>query len=268
MNLTKILAIILFVVSLGLAYYLYDNINSTIEFKEYITTTESQIIDKLAIIRESEKAFLEQHGRYTSNWDSLINFIENGKVPMTVRTETITQLSYGQEKVDVRIDTVGYMDAKDRIFKKNLAINSSTEGVFVEFLVKEGSYVVKGTNAYRMKVNGKTEVYRFTEEGTVASLGDLKPGDEVSKGTNIINLWQYHLNPKVDIKTLATVPGSDKQFEIFVGKVDRGGSKVSVIEVKDPAPINPERRAGNEAKTRQPLSFGSRIDVTTSGNWE
>ena len=43
---------------------------------------------------------------------------------------------------------------------------------------------------------------------------------------------------------------------------------VSVIEVKDPAPINPDRKASNEAKTRQPLGFGSRMDVGTAGNWE
>jgi len=43
---------------------------------------------------------------------------------------------------------------------------------------------------------------------------------------------------------------------------------VSVIEVKDPAPINPERKASNEAKIRQPLFFGSRVDVNTTGNWE
>ena len=59
MNLTKILSIVLFVVSLGLAYYLYNSIHSTILFRESITNTEKQITDKLAVIREAEKAFLE-----------------------------------------------------------------------------------------------------------------------------------------------------------------------------------------------------------------
>ena len=118
MNLTKILAIVLFLVSVGLSYYLYDSINSTIEFRESISNTEKQITDKLAVIREAEKAFLEQHGHYTANWDSLINFIENGKVPITLRKENITQLSYGEEKVEVVIDTIGYMPARDRIFTR------------------------------------------------------------------------------------------------------------------------------------------------------
>jgi hypothetical protein len=270
MNLTKILSIVLFVVSAFLAWYLYDSIHSTIEFREAITNTETQITDKLAVIREAEKAFLEQNGRYTANWDSLINFIENGQVPITLRTEKITALSYGEEKVEVTIDTIGYMPAKDRIFKKNYNTNAAAEGTFLGFLVKQGDYVIKGAPAYRMKAKDreKAEVYTFVEQGNIVSLANLKSGDPVSRGQNLISLWDYHLNPNVDIKNLGSVPGSDKKFDIYVGKIDRNGTFVSVIEVRDPAPINPERKASNEAKTRQPLGFGSKMDVNTTGNWE
>jgi hypothetical protein len=271
MNLTKILSIVFFAISIGLAYYLYDSINSTIVFKESIVTTEKQITDKLEVIRESEKAFLEQYGRYTSNWDSLINFIETGKVPITLRTEKITQLSYGEEKVEVQVDTIGFMPAKDRIFKKTYTMNASTNGVFLGFVAKPGDFVVKGSGAYRLKAEGKekADVYNFTEQGTITTVADIAPGTTITKGTNLYNLWDYVLNPAVDIKTLGDVPGSEgKKFDIFVGKIDKNNTKVSVIEVKDPAPINPERKASNEAKNRQPLGFGSRVDVGTGGNWE
>jgi hypothetical protein len=271
MNLTKILSIVLFVVSIGLAYYLYDSIHSTIEFQESIANTEKQITDKLAVIREAEKAYLEQHGHYTSNWDSLINFIENGRVPIINRSEKITALSYGEEKVEVIIDTLGFMPAKDRIFKKNYNVNAAAEGTFMGFLVKEGDVVVKGAPAYRLRAKDrdKTDVHNFIEQGTIISLAKLNQGDPVTRGQNLISLWDYHLNPNVDIKNLGQVPGSNgKTFDIFVGKIDRNGTMVSVIEVRDPAPINPDRKASNEAKTRQPLFFGSRVDVNTSGNWE
>lgn len=271
MNLTKILSIVLFVVSIGLAYYLYESIHSTIEFRESIANTEKQITDKLAVIREAEKAFLEQHGHYTANWDSLINFIESGRVPITNRTEKITALSYGEEKVEVIIDTLGFMPAKDRIFKKNYNVNAAADGTFMGFLVKEGDDVVKGSPAYRLraKEREKTDVHTFIEQGTILSLANVKQGDQVARGQNLISFWNYHLNPNVDIANLSQVPGSNgKTFDIFVGKIDRNGSLVSVIEVRDPAPINPDRKASNEAKTRQPLFFGSRVDVNTSGNWE
>ncbi|HEX6892819.1 MAG TPA: hypothetical protein VF141_19055 [Chryseolinea sp.] len=271
MNLTKILSIVFFVISLGLAWYLYDNINDTIEFKEAIVSTEKQITDKLEIIREAEKAFLEQHGHYTSNWDSLINFIENGKVPITLRTEKITQLSYGEEKVELQVDTIGFMPAKDRIFKKTYTINASSDGVLMGLLAKPGDFVVKGSGAYRLRAAGrdKAEVYNFTEQGTITTVANIAPGTQISRGTNLYNLWDYVLNPAVDIKTLGVVPGSEgKMFDIYVGKIDKNNTKVSVIEVKDPSPINPERKATNEAKNRQPLGFGSRVDVGTGGNWE
>ena len=62
--------------------------------------------------------------------------------------------------------------------------------------------------------------------------------------------------------------GERERTPIFVGKIERSGVKVSVIEVKDLNPINPERKASNEAKNRQPLGFGSKLDVGTGGNWE
>jgi hypothetical protein len=270
MNLTRIISIVLFVVAIGLAWYLYTNIHGTIEFKARVTETESKITEKLAVIREAEKAFLDSHGHYTANWDSLTDFIEHGQVPITIRKETITQLSYGEEKVDVKIDTVGFMSARDRIFKKNFTLNASTNGTFHGFLVSEGEYAVKGKAAYRLKAEGanRADVYPFNESGNIVSLAKIKPGDQVRRGQNLMNMWEYHLNPKVDVATLREVPGSEKEFDIFVGKVKRGNSMVSVIEVRDPDPINPNRKASNEAKNRQPLGFGSRVDVSTGGNWE
>ena len=271
MNLTKILTYALFIVSLGLAYYLYDNINSTIEFQASIADTEKEIIDKLQIIREAEKVYLEQNGKYTSSWDTLINFIENGIVPITQRTETIIPLSYGKDSIYVEIDTIGNISVKDKIFKKTYTVTAADNGIFMGFDTKLGAYVVKTALAYRIKKTGRdqTEQLKFIDRGTVNYLAEVKPGDPLKKGQLLISLWDYALNPKVNIKTLGDIPGSDgKKFEIFTGKIDRNGLMVSVIEVLDPAPINPERRASNEAKNRKPLGFGAQNDVSTIGNWE
>jgi hypothetical protein len=270
MNLTKIITAVLLIVSIGLFYYLYNSVNSTIEFRESIKTTEKQIIDKLAVIREAEKVFLEQNGRYTSSWDTLINFIETGKVPITVRTETIKQLSYGVEESTIKVDTLGYLPAKEKIFKKTYSINAADNGVFMGFYVKPGDFVVRGTKSYKMKkINAsKMDEFTFLDKGTVSGITNLNAGDEIKRGQNLITLWTYQLNPEVDIKTLGNVPGTDKTFDIFTDKIDRNGVKVSVIEVKDPAPIDPDRKESNEAKNRKPLRFGSRTDVNTAGNWE
>ena len=270
MNLTKILSIVLFAISLALAYYLYYSINSTIVFREKIATTESQIIDKLGVIREAQKVFLEANGRYTSNWDSLINFIETAVLPITVKRETIIPLSYGVDSVKVDIDTIGTISARDKIFKKTYVVNAADNGTFLGYFKKEGDYVVKGTKSYKMKrpANDSPDELTFLEKGTISSLTKLNVGDPIRKGQTLITFWDYQHNPNVDVKTLNIVPGSGKQFDIFVSKIDRSGIPVWVIEVRDPAPINPERKEENEAKNRKPLRFGSRTDVTTAGNWE
>ena len=85
----------------------------------------------------------------------------------------------------------------------------------------------------------------------------------------MINFWDYVFNPNVDVARIAEIPeGGGAKFDIFVGKVDKAGLMVQVIEVKDSKPANPERKESNEAKNRKPLRFGSRMDVSTSGNWE
>jgi hypothetical protein len=271
MNLTKIIAFVLLAVSIFLAYYLYNSIDTTIKEREAIANTEAQIIEKLSIIRESEKAYLEQYGKYTSSWDTLINFIETGSVPIIEKKETIIPKGYGVEEVIVKIDTIGFISAKDKIFKKNYTINAADNGELREVYVKVGDEVVKGAKSYRLKKDAseKSDEYTFLEGGTISNVTSFKAGERVSKGDLIIGFWNYLLNPKVDIKTLAVVPGSGgKNFDIFTQVKDRNGIKVSVIEVKDPAPTNPERREKNEAKNRKPLRFGSRTDVSTAGNWE
>lgn len=271
MNLTKIISIVLLVISLALAYYLYNSINSTIEFRKSIAATEEKITEKLEVIREAEKVFLEQHGKYTSNWDSLITFIQQGEVPITVRTETIIPLSYGKDSIRVQIDTIGYVSTKDKIFKKTTTINCADDGTFMGFYIKVGDKVIKNAKSYKLKRSGsgRVEDFVFLDKGTISSLADIKQGDAVNKGQYLITFWDYQFNPQMDISKLNEIPGSNgKDFEIFTGKVDRNGVKVNVIHVWDPAPINPDRKASNEARNRQPLQFGSKTDVNTSGNWE
>src|SRR5690606_30546986 len=270
MNVTKIVSIVLLLVAIALAGYLWNSISTTIKEQESIKVTEAQITAKLAVIREAEKVFREQHGRYTSNWDSLINFIQTAQVPITVRTETIIPLSYGRDSIRVQIDTLGFVPAKDRIFKKTTTINSADDGTFLGFGAKVGDEVFKGGKSYslRRESNGRVEDFAFLEKGTISDLAKVNPGDKVTKGQYLITLWDWQFDPNMDISQLNIVPGSGKEFGIYTGKIDRNGLLVDVIHVWDPAPINPNRRPSNEARNRQPLQFGARTDVNTSGNWE
>jgi len=70
-------------------------------------------------------------------------------------------------------------------------------------------------------------------------------------------------------KLLPNVPGFENiKFKMWSGKIEKGGVMVNVVEVRNPKPVNPNRRESNEANIHKPLRFGSRISVTTAGNWE
>lgn len=269
MNLTKILTVVLFAASLFLAYRLYRSVQGTIEERELVDTTEDAIIGKLKLIREAEIVFYSVNGRYTANWDSLIGFIQTGQVPILQRREVITQKSYGVEDVQVFVDTLGFISAKERIFKKNYSVNASDDGIFMGFKVKMGDKVLKNQKAYSIKVGDKVNEPPFQDQGTITKVEPINVGDVLKKGQSLLSISEYIFDPNTNLSTLGDLPGqTGAKFEIFAGRVDKSGLKVHVIEVKDPKPVNPNRKESNDAKNRKPLHFGSRFDVSTSGNWE
>jgi hypothetical protein len=266
---TRIVTFLLIAASAFLGFKLYRGIQGTIEAREAIDSTEKAIIERLKLIREAESVFQTVHKRYTANWDSLSNFIENGRVPNVQRKEVIKQEGYGKETITVTFDTLGFTPAKDVIFKKSFTTNASDNGIFMGYKVKEGDRILKNQKAYLLKVGDKIQDVPFQEQGIITKLTAITTGTEVKKGDLLINYWDYTFPPSTDIKKLGEVPNMpSKNFDIFVGKVDKNGVMVQVIEVTDPKPVNPSRKASNEINSKKPLHFGSKYDVTTSGNWE
>ncbi|MEQ9657698.1 MAG: hypothetical protein RLO00_06190, partial [Fulvivirga sp.] len=150
MNVTKIISIVLLVLSLGLGYYLISSVKSTIDDQAMIAERESAVIEKLMLIREAEEVYLEVNGNYTSDWDKLIDFIENGKYPIIQKKERVVTLSYGADSSIITYDTLDIIPAKDRIFKELHNVNAANTGTFVSFAVEPGEEAIKGAPAYTL----------------------------------------------------------------------------------------------------------------------
>ncbi len=60
----------------------------------------------------------------------------------------------------------------------------------------------------------------------------------------------------------------DCQFLLYAGKLKKGNVLVDVLEVVDPCPVDIARKESNPNRKRKFLRFGSREEVTTTGNWE
>ena len=75
--------------------------------------------------------------------------------------------------------------------------------------------------------------------------------------------------PDFDPDKIMYIPETeDEKFEIFAGTVMKGGVTVDVVEVVDKFPLDKTRNDENQSRTRKFLRFGSRVDVTVTGNWE
>lgn len=71
-----------------------------------------------------------------------------------------------------------------------------------------------------------------------------------------------------DVTTLPNLPHSaGKYFSLYAKDSIRSGVSVDYIEVVDTYPFDRTRKDDSEIENRRPLRFGSRTDITTSGNW-
>jgi hypothetical protein len=261
---TRILSIVFLVVAVYLGYFLVDSVKSVIDEEAYIKKTESFIIEKLKLIRDTEVAYQLVHGKYTSDWDSLISFVDSGTIYITERREEIIPKEYGTEEVIVHIDTVGNMSAREFVFKELYLLSAGDTGVILNMNFKVGDQITKNYQLYSLQTVEKLFKVRSQYEGVVSKLY-VGNNSKVNKADNIAEMFRYKYPLNTDMSRLAYIPGTKKKFDIFADQINRSGVWIDVFEVKDINPVNPERRKNSNEKA---LRVGSRTDVTIAGNWE
>ncbi len=71
----------------GLAFYLVNSIKYSIDEEARINAAEDKVIEKLKMIRDAQIAFQSVNGKFANEWDSLLNFVENGNIFLIQRRE-------------------------------------------------------------------------------------------------------------------------------------------------------------------------------------
>jgi hypothetical protein len=109
-----IIKIVLFVVIIVLGYLVYDSIQQPLEFLKEKKHREVEVVQRLKDIREVQSYYKSEKGSYTASFDSLINFLSYGEIPVvkiipdpedTTFTRTIA-------------DTLGFVKVSDSLFSK------------------------------------------------------------------------------------------------------------------------------------------------------
>lgn len=81
----KVLQICLAIVIIALAYVVYRQIATPVEFENERKTKEAAVIERIKDIRTAERAFKSKYQRFTGSFDTLINFILNDSLIMERR---------------------------------------------------------------------------------------------------------------------------------------------------------------------------------------
>lgn len=152
-----VIQILLTVVIVVLGYFTYKSVYGPVEFNKAKEKRYAEVIEKLKDIRDAELAYKEVTGRFNGSYDSLVRFIDTAQFVVTQRRDT-TYLDeeykkrYGVDEYveDVVIDTLGYVNIKDSIFKgsdryKNMMNVPFTDGKKFELnagmLDKDGNMI-------------------------------------------------------------------------------------------------------------------------------
>ena len=70
-----IIKIVLAIVMVGAAYYLYDSIMSPVRFDDTRMAREKAVIERVVDIRAAQRGYKQVNGQYTGSFDTLINFV-------------------------------------------------------------------------------------------------------------------------------------------------------------------------------------------------
>jgi hypothetical protein len=113
----NILKVVFFLVACLLAYLLYNSIDGEIKYRKEVKQVEALVIEKLEKIRVAELMYKDAKGGFTGDFDSLINFIKNGKVQILVE--------YGDkdDSTSVYRKEIKEVSVRDSLFK-DYAIDS------------------------------------------------------------------------------------------------------------------------------------------------
>ena len=122
------ISIFLWVVILFLGYSLYKSIIGPVEFNKVKQVRYAKVIENLKDIRIAELAHQEIEGKFSGNFDSLVQFLDTAKFAIIQRRDTsyadveknrafgLNAQKGGYYKEEIIVDTLRFASVKDSLF--------------------------------------------------------------------------------------------------------------------------------------------------------
>ncbi len=155
----SIIKAVLAVVILVLGYLIFSSINKPVKFENTLNSRGEVIVSKLKDIRTAQNLFRNQYGRYTASFDTLIAFIQNGKIPEVKLIPDPNDTTFTRSISD----TIGFISIYDSIFaKKNYELVKLNEIPFSNgdyFSILAGQINKGGVDVAVFEVSARIETY-------------------------------------------------------------------------------------------------------------
>jgi hypothetical protein len=119
-----IINIVLFAVVVFLAIKVIQSIKAPIDFGNEKNHRETQVVQRLKDIRDAEIQFKQAHNKYTSDFDSLIDFCNTYKIPVIMMVPDPEDTTFTK----TINDTIDYVLVKDSLFGKRAQFNLNDLG--------------------------------------------------------------------------------------------------------------------------------------------
>ncbi len=142
-----VIQILLVVAAIVITYLIYTSVNDPIQFEKEKKARYETVVQQLKDIRKAQQAYKEAYGRYTSSFDTLINFVKFDSIPTLKRIGTLTdsmlELGWDEERAikegaiirdtifdnvlntifneDYPIDNLRYVPVNDTVAEFNMA---------------------------------------------------------------------------------------------------------------------------------------------------
>jgi hypothetical protein len=125
-----VIQIVLVAVAIILAYLLYTSVERPLDFEKAKKERYDATIERLKDIRKAEIAYKDIHGKFTGSWDTLINFVKTGELPLVRKigmlTDSMIEAGWTEKRAlkegKIIRDTI-YVNVLDTIFGKGYKID-------------------------------------------------------------------------------------------------------------------------------------------------
>lgn len=186
---SNILKILFSIIIIILGYLVVRSIMTPVEFENEKSRREKIVIERLKEIRDVQIAFRSMHDRYTSSFDTLIDFIKNGKIPVVKIIPDPTDTTFTR----TINDTIEYILVKDTLFKKYSNFNPDDLKIIPfsdkkEFELNAGKIEISKThvNVFEVKAHYNDILFGMDKQlitNTIKKLKDLEKYEGLKVGS-------------------------------------------------------------------------------------